>query len=107
MRIGVLVFLFVLSSVSFACGVSETKVVKVHEYHDGVIFVDFSKSTDCECSQKKRLAFRSSDEDKDFIKSMVLTAYVSDLTVSAYSNINTCDFHSNTAELTYFKLETK
>jgi len=94
-----------ISANALACSVDDAKVIEVFEYHDGEIFVNFDKATNCSCSQTHRMAFSSSDQDKDFIKSMVLLAYASEKKVHAGSNIAGCSVHGNTPELTFFRLK--
>ncbi len=100
-------YIFVFSmfaNMAFACGVSDAKVTSTHRYHDGNIFVNFDKETDCNCSQKKRLAFREDDPNLGYVKSMVLMAYASQVEISASSNSENCTVHGNTAVLTSFTL---
>lgn|GEM_PF-3671201 len=94
-----------LSAISFAdCGVAKAKIVNIHQYYDGSIFVDFSATTNCACSIPQRLAFNTADPGYDFIKSLVLMAYATNSWVSANSNIPGCPIHGNTAKLNYLQM---
>ncbi|TVZ37844.1 hypothetical protein P886_2190 [Alteromonadaceae bacterium 2753L.S.0a.02] len=87
-----------------SCGLENAKVIDVHQYFDGNIFVRFDKSTNCNCIEKTRLAFDSGDPTKQFIQSMVLLAFASNSNVTAYSSSTECSVHGNTAVLDYFRV---
>jgi len=105
MRVLYGIIITVFSAYAFAgCGVEKAKITMIHQYFNGEVFVDFNKKTTCDCSIPGRLAFLSSDENIDFIKSMVLMAFASDRVVSAHSNIAGCPIHGNTAKMNYFRV---
>lgn len=90
-----------------ACGVSDAKVISTFRYHDGYIFVNFDKVTNCDCSQNRRLAFRGDDINMDYVKSMILLSYTTKSPISAYASSDSCSVHGNTAKLTMFSLKSK
>ena len=106
MRVFFLVILFLISCDLFACGVTDAKVIATHRFHDGHIFVNFDKPTSCDCSQTKRMAFRDDDMNMDYVKSMILMAYTTGASVSAYAD-QSCSVHSNTPALRVFHLNPK
>ncbi|TVZ37415.1 hypothetical protein P886_1756 [Alteromonadaceae bacterium 2753L.S.0a.02] len=99
-----LFIILLLAKVTNACGLSDARVVGTHRYHDGYIFVNFDKPTSCDCSQNARLAFRDDGANMDYVKSMILIAYSSQVPVSATANGDSCTVHGNTAVLTAFYL---
>ncbi|WP_188150304.1 hypothetical protein [Teredinibacter waterburyi] len=102
------IFLFLLiSNIALSCGVVGAKVMQAHRYHDGYIFVDFDKPTDCDCTISNRLAFRDDDPNMDFVKSMILVAYTTGALITARSDLESCSIHGNTAKMTYFMLQEK
>jgi len=104
MRFLVLGLLFFSGLANAVCGLKDAKVVSTHRYHDGWIFVNFDKSINCDCPQKWRLAFKDDSNNMDYVKSMVLVAYSSQVSVNAWAKDNVCSVHGNTAILTTFQL---
>jgi len=120
-RILIIIVLGMLSFESYAveCGVSAAKVTKVHQYHDGSVFVYFDKDSDCDCSIKDRLAFSNdksslatttakiieSNKVKFFI-SASLTALTTGTLVGVRAEDRdengNCPIHGNTAEAITF-----
>ena len=105
-------YLLVLSSLLVSnytyanCGVSEAKITKFNQYFDGNVFVEFSRTTDCNCEIKGRLAFDANDTDTQFLQSMVLLAYSTNADVSAWSDSESC-IHGNTNRLRALSIESK
>ena len=84
------------------CSVSG-KVTRVHQYTDGTIFIDISKNSDCECSQKSRMAFHK-DDDQKFYVSAALTALTTgkSVTLIGADGGGKCPVHGNTPKLRAF-----
>lgn len=98
----VLLTLMFISVKAYAvCQVTGAKVVQIHQYRDGHIFVDFDKQNDCGCSFGNRMAFHKNDDEKVFV-SMILTALTAGNSVKAVSVVEGCPIHGNTAKLTDF-----
>ena len=90
----------VISSNVFAyCKVEDAIITQVGQYHDGHIFVNFDKQTNCPCSIKHRMALHK-DHEK-FMSSMVLTAFTTGKKVRAEGE-EACSVHGNTAKLVIF-----
>lgn len=95
-----------ISFISYAnCGASDVSITSIYQYHDGTIFVNLDKTTDCSCSIPHRIAFNTNDKGYDFIKSMLLTAYATSKKIDVASNSDQCEIHGNTARLTYLFLK--
>lgn len=86
------------------CGVRDAKITEIHQYYDGSVFVNFDKAGDCDCSIKNRMAFKVGDANIEFIQSMVLLAYASGKSVTAFTDSASCSVHGNTAKLNYFRI---
>ena len=88
----------------FAGLVSELKIVDLHQYTDGTIFVSFDKPISSECGvYNKRAAFIPNDKNK-FMMPAILTAISSQMTVDAYVT-GGCPIHGNSAGLSILYLK--
>ena len=99
----VLFCLFVSNFANANCSVGEARITQFNQYFDGNVFVEFSKHSTCNCEIKGRLAFQAKDPDTQFLQSMILLAYTTGATVSAWSDSDSC-IHGNTNRLTAFKI---
>lgn len=79
------------------------KITRVHQYTDGMIFIDINKSSDCQCPQKSRMAFHKDDE-QNFYMSASLAALTTgkSVTLVGEDGDGKCPIHGNTAKLRAF-----
>lgn len=100
--LAVTLFVTVLSAQANAtrCEFLEAKIVDIHEWYDGHIFIKFNKTDpNCPCVTNVRLAFHK-DDNEDFFTSASLAALLSGATVDARGvDSEDCSIHGNTQRL--------
>jgi hypothetical protein len=98
-----LVFAFCIwSSNTYAESCQATgKVTQVHQYTDGVIFINVDQASTCDCPQKSRFAFHKLDDEKFYI-SAALTALTTGkrVTLIGEDGNGRCPVHGNSPKLT-------
>lgn len=96
--------LFSANAYSQQCEISNARITSVHQYLDGMIFVNFDKAatpTGCGCQFPTRMGFHKNDNEK-FLTAAALTGLAAGKTVTAIGEDQGCPIHGNTAKLIIF-----
>lgn len=82
------------------CMVDNLSVLRVFQWEDGYIFIEFDKPLGCGCGEPNRAAFHRDDNQKFFVAA-ALTALAAGKKVMARADnqSGTCPVHGNSAKL--------
>jgi hypothetical protein len=102
-----LIFVFLFFSKSSVnaseCSVTNTHIVSIIDYSDGVVYINTDKINNCGCAINNRLGFWRSTTDPNQQKTwiaMSLTAITTNQVVTLYGDTTNCATIGNTATLT-------